>query len=134
MDYLSSLHEDTHEVTSVDNELSTPVSASTEARQIMNGVHNQLKGATVWMAKSSLSPSPACGASWSTTTPTAEELGALPTACGQFMVWHGTLDVAKALRRMRQQEQRSQLEAKFPRRISLEEVPLNRRSSYLRIR
>src|SRR5919109_205673 len=88
MDYLSSLHEDTHEVTSVDNELSTPVSASTEARQIMNGVHNQLKGATVWMAKSSLSPSPACGASWSTTTPPRRSWEPCPPHVGNS--WCGT--------------------------------------------
>jgi hypothetical protein len=109
---LTSIHEDTHEVTSVDNELSTPVSAGTEARQIMNGIYDQLKGCGYRLDGKEYAFNLARVRSvLKHDNPTEKELRDLPTACEDFLVWHGTLDVAKALRRMRQQERRSQLEA-----------------------
>lgn len=38
--------------------------------------------------------------------PTSQEIQELPKACAEYFTWRGTLDVAKALRRHRQQEAR----------------------------
>lgn len=42
--------------------------------------------------------------------PTGEELDELPKACVEYFEWYGTLDVAKALRRYRQQQHRRERE------------------------
>ncbi len=109
---LAPLHEVTQEITSVDNELSTPVGASTDAGQVMNGIYNHLKGCGYRLDGDEYRFNLARVRSvLEHDNPTEEELGDLPTACKEFLEWYGSLDVAKALRRMRQQERRSRLEA-----------------------
>jgi hypothetical protein len=93
----------------------TPVGASgasTQAREIMNNIYTYLKDSGFRLDNEEFRFNLAqVDCVLNEDQPTETELADLPKACEDYFAWFQRLDVAKALRRRRQQARRSKLQA-----------------------